>query len=397
MKARWHELRVNLAAHPIAWPLLRGTRYLGRVLRIPGLIVINDVQLAHEILLRDRDFAKNGPRTFSEIVTTVVGPLALINMDGDDHQRLRSKLASTLSPGNSEALLRFCSAPLEQMRDALRSGATVDLATFMQRLGARVAIGMLGVEPPPGEEQRMCDEFASIGQRITRILGLMRPSQSQLDSARQDCGILANYVRQAYESDTQDTSILVRRLREIGLSFEEAKGLLLIMFLAGTQTSAAALPRIVALLIDSEQFEALRQRPDTISNAISEGLRMTTPAPVTMRIAQRTVELQGHVFRRGSRILISTCNIARDAHFFANPNRFDSQRAFDSRVRNLWFGAGPHFCLGFALAQRLLHMVMTALLAAPCPLTITKRRAAHGVLIPSYSRLDVRSATDSRA
>jgi cytochrome P450 len=94
--------------------------------------------------------------------------------------------------------------------------------------------------------------------------------------------------------------------------------------------------------------------------------------------------------RAGERVVILTCNTARDARLFAQPDRFDISRVHDPRTRSLWYGAGPHFCFGFALAQRELHAVLAAIAAVPGTLRIVQRRAARGVLLPALARLTVR-------
>jgi cytochrome P450 len=108
-----------------------------------------------------------------------------------------------------------------------------------------------------------------------------------------------------------------------------------------------------------------------------------------MRIAHRAVELRGRSIKAGTRIVILTCNLARDANLFPDPDRFDAARVHDPRARHLWFGAGPHFCLGFAVAQLQLRLVLEALLAEPGELRIVRRKAARGVIVPAYARLDV--------
>jgi cytochrome P450 len=84
---------------------------------------------------------------------------------------------------------------------------------------------------------------------------------------------------------------------------------------------------------------------------------------------------------------VLACNAARDPALFPDPDRFDVTRTHDARARHLWFGAGPHFCLGFALAQRQLRRTLEALLSVPGTPRIVRRRVAHGALIPAYASL----------
>ena len=176
----------------------------------------------------------------------------------------------------------------------------------------------------------------------------------------------------------------------MGLTSEEARGVLSIFFVAGTLTVAVALPRVVALLIDSGAMDELRSDPALVSRAIDEGLRFATPVPATLRIAVADAEVHGHRFRRGTRVILLTANMARDHTVFPNPDRFDIHRQFDARGRYMWYGAGPHFCLGFPLAQREMQMVVGIMAQLPGRLRIVRRRAATGVLLPAWARLDVR-------
>lgn len=182
----------------------------------------------------------------------------------------------------------------------------------------------------------------------------------------------------------------MHRLREMGIPAEEARGVLSIFFIAGALTTAVALPRILALLVDSGQLGMLGNDAARVARAVDEGLRFTTPVPATVRVAQRDCEVRGRRIRAGSRVVILTSNLARDAALFPDPHRFDVTRVHDARARYLWYGAGPHFCFGFPLAQRELRMALGELAALPGRLRIVRRRAARGVLLPSYARLVVR-------
>ena len=69
---------------------------------------------------------------------------------------------------------------------------------------------------------------------------------------------------------------------------------------------------------------------------------------------------------------------------------FDIGRTIPRELRLIWFGAGPHFCLGYNLAMRELTTVMTALLDGAPELEIVSRKAARKVLLPTWDELWVR-------
>lgn len=388
--AGWHDAIVNLAAHPVGWSLARLARRLPPVFSVPGFgVVVNDAEFAHQVLVRDDLFIKNGEGSLSSIMTELLGPFALGNMDGEAHACLRGRLADVVAPSQASELLRACDAPLEEVYAALKRGETVDLVQSMRWMSGRITFDMLGVTPQGRDERAACIELVALGERIASGFDFRRPSATRLSRVRADCERLAGYARVGYESDDAPPRSFVRRLRDLGLTFEEARGVLSLIFLAGTLTTAAALPRILALLIDSRQFDALRTAPEAIPLAVSEGLRFTTPVPATMRIAQQDTSVMDRRIKRGTRMVVLTCNLARDPSVFEHPDRFIANRRQPQRSRNLWFGAGAHFCLGFAIAQRQLQMVLQGLASLNGALRIVRRSAARGVIIPAYARLEI--------
>jgi cytochrome P450 len=89
--------------------------------------------------------------------------------------------------------------------------------------------------------------------------------------------------------------------------------------------------------------------------------------------------------RPGDRVILAT--------FAANRalGPFDPDANVAATLKQLWFGAGTHFCLGAPLAMAQIRLTLDALLDAG-PLRISSRSAARGVLIPSYASLVVERA-----
>ena len=382
---------VNLAAHPLAWPLARMLRRAGPTVHVPRLgLVVNDAALVHEVLVRDADFTKNGPGSIAAQMTAALGPAALGNMDGEAHRALRASIADLFAPAEARRLLADCDTPLAELHAALGRGDTVDLVRVMRVLSGRVTFGMLGVPLPAHGEEAACLELITLGERIAASVSL-RPGQPALGAgAMSDRAQLAELARAGYEGATRPDS-LIARLRGAGLSFDEARGVISLVFLAGTITTAAALPRIVALLVDNGQQHVVHAERGA-ARAVAEALRYIAPVPATVRIAARDTTLGGRAIAAGTRLVVLTCNAARDTALFPDPDRFDAERVHDPRARNLWYGAGAHFCLGFAVAQRQLQGVLEAVLHHDRPLEIVRRRTGGRALIAAYRRLDVRLA-----
>ena len=394
MRHRFHDTVVNVAAHPLRWPLARLTRRLGAAVHVPGLgLVISGAELATEVMQRDRDFTKNGQGSISAVITQLVGPFALSNMDGEAHRQLRTRIGDLLSPSRVNGLLDACRRPIDDMVRDLVAGETIDLVSVMRTLSGRLAMEMIGVTPADGTADQAARGLVALGERVAAEFRLRRLSVRRARRMKADIDRLSDYARSAYDAEAGSETSLVRRLRTLGVSFEETRGVVSIFFIAGTLTTALSLPRIVALLIDSGQIDRLRENPEGVPRAIEEGLRYVTPVPATVRIADREVMLRGRRVRAGTRVVILTTNLTRDPAIFPDPFCFDIDRVQDPRGRHLSYGAGPHFCFGFALAQRELQRVLETLVALRGRLVIVRRRPAFGALLPRYDRLAIRLAS----
>lgn len=391
MNARLQDALVNLAAHPFAWPAARVLRSLGPLVRVPGIgTVISDLELAHEILGRDDAFTKNGKGSIAAVFTQAMGPFALANMDGEAHRQLRARLGDLLTPPRCAALLSACRAPIDDACDRLMKGETVDLVTVTRTFSGRLTMELMGISSPEGARDAAARDVFALGERIAAALQLRPLTGHRLARVRGDLDQLTGYARSAFDSAELAPGSLVHRLREMGLSSEEARGVLSIFFIAGTLTAAVALPRVVALLLDTRAMDVVRNDLELVGRAVDEGLRLTTPVPATVRIAARDAEVRGHRFAQGTRVVLLTSNMARDARVFADPHTLDLHREYDPRGRYLWYGAGPHFCIGFPLAQREMQLVVGLLAGLPRRLVIVRRRAATGVLLPAYALLELR-------
>lgn len=359
------------------------------MVRVPGVgVIVNDALIAHDVLTRDDAFRKQGPGGIAEIMTQAFGPSALANMDGDPHRTLRKRLGPLASTEQAEQWLAASRAPLDGAVQQLASGEVVDVARMARALSGRLTLTLMGVAPTDGATND-ADALAvhALGERIASALRISRLPARQLERVRADLDQLLAFAQDAFASQSLPPTSLVARLRAMGCDADETRGILSIFFVAGALTLGVALPRLVALLVDSGQLALVHADPALAVRAVDEGLRYTCPVPLTVRLAAHGGALGGVSVRAGERVVVLTSNLARDPQLFTDPSRFDITRRHDPRARYLWYGAGPHFCLGFTLAQRALQEAV-ALLAAQVPtLRIVKREASRGVLLPAWRTL----------
>ena len=390
--AGWHELLIYLSDHPLALLLAEATRRFA-VLHVSGIgYVVNDVEIARDILEHEDGFSKTGPGSMGAMITQVVGGDALMNMDGAPHRALRAKLADLFSAAYLDTITTHVLAEATAtLRGDLEAGRRVDLVRFMHLLSGKMICHMVGIQPPVTRRAETYLEIFDAGWRLTSPPGLLTTwlTPVQVTERRARFDRLASYARDSFEGGRLDTDSVLHRLRELGLAFEEVKPILAALLTVGTQTISAAVPRIIALLIDTGEMTRLRQHPELLASAIDEGLRYTVPSPISVRsVAQDTV-INGHRFRQGRRVLILTYNLMKQPRWSGRPRRFDISRVQDRRIRHLWFGTGPHFCLGFHLAHREIRAVLDVFIQLPSEIRVARRRSARRVLVPGYACLEV--------
>lgn len=376
LASRW-ESRVLRAAHPVAFPLLSAVR--GPVRRLPGLgVLVTDPTVLRATLLDTEGFTKVGPGAPSDLWTPVLGPSVLLNMEGEAHGALRRKLSPLFAPAAVDRLVaEGLAAPTRELSAALARGDRVDLVAHVRRAASAVIAQLVGLDAGVVDD----DLFRRVSA-VTGFVTLARPrlTPRQVGVARGILAELGEHARRAYAGDE---STVPGRMRALGLDEREALGAVGAFVLTGTETIVSFVPRLAAILIDSGWLPRLAADPRLVDAALAEALRVTTPSPMMLRSATRGGAVGGVPVRRGDRVLLGT--------YWANRGlgEFDPEAEPAAQLKQLWFGAGAHYCLGAPLAMAQARMALGALLENPGAI-IAARRPARGVLIPSYARLEVR-------
>jgi cytochrome P450 len=83
-------------------------------------------------------------------------------------------------------------------------------------------------------------------------------------------------------------------------------------------------------------------------------------------------------------------NAVRDRKVIKDGGDFDIRRKLPRELRQLHFGAGPHFCIGNNLARREIELVLEQVLALPREVEVLDRSYAKHVLIPTYESVMIR-------
>ncbi|WP_228564287.1 cytochrome P450 [Catenulispora rubra] len=377
------------ASQPALWALLKaaGTPLVGPVRKVPRLgWVVTDPILARNILNDHGHFTLLGEGGVGHLWQQVLGDYVLRIFDGPGHADLRKRGRDLFTDANSGPLVEAVAGPVvDAMAERLAAGATVDVARTARTVVGRMMADLLGLRMPDDAPDAAYLEVFATGERLASLaLGSTASTVLKPQTVAEAKTIIAKLTRDVPESyATAPPSTLLGRCREAGISLEEARGLASLLLVAGTETAASAMGRTVALLHDTGQQHALLGDRSLLADAVREGLRVTTPAPVIGRHVSQDVEIGGRRMRSGERVLMLTYTANNAA------GRFDLRRPYDPETRQLWFGGGRHLCLGAPVARAEVARMLSGVLASGRPYRVVERRYARGVLIPSYASLRI--------
>jgi cytochrome P450 len=381
-----HELGLLAASRPAFAVLLTLGRFARPIRRVPGVgWLTSDPATVRRILTDPHHFTTIGEGVVGHLWARLLGDWVYGMLDGPGHHALRLAVRDLFTGDRADALVSRTVGPrLRRCTADLAAGRTVDVADLSRVVVGRVVADLLGLRV--GDDDAAFRDVFDAGSRLAAIALRSTASAhlpgSTVATARAIVGRMTGGVAAAWRTAPGDT--LLGGCREAGLGLRETQGLATLLMVAGTQTTAAAMARTVALLHDTGEQHRLRAEPHRIADAVREGLRVTTPVPVIGRSVSADVDVAGRRLRPGQRVLLLT-HTANDA-----ASGFSLDRP--PHDRHLSFGAGRHFCLGAALGRAELSALLAALLDSGRPWRVVERSYGRRVLIPAYARLRISGA-----
>ncbi|KAB1205677.1 Cytochrome P450 93A1 [Morella rubra] len=311
---------------------------------------------------------------------------------------------------------------VERVEKSSREGKPCDLSgeltTLTNNMICRMAMSTRcsGNENEAEEIHELMREFLELAGKLSigDVLGPLKMldfsgNGKKLLSALQRFDALVERIIEEHESKATEgggedqkkdlMDILLETVRDptakVKLSRKDIKSFLLDIFMAGTDTSSAAMQWAMGHLINHpEIIKKLREeinyvvgpnrlvKESDIPNlpylraVIKETLRLHPSAPLIIRECAEDCQVNGSIIKAKTRVIVNVYAIMRDPNSWTNPDEFVPERFLESseervgdhqmefkgqNFRYLPFGSGRRVCAGASLAMLMMHPTIGSL------------------------------------
>lgn len=282
----------------------------------------------------------------------------LLNMDADDHLRLRRLVSQAFTPRHVETLRDRIRATAERLADALErelaSAPCADLvAAFANPLPLTVVADLLAV--PVADRPA----FSAWADTMLDPSGREQLATAVAEIHRFLLDLVA--ARRADPGTDLLSALITARDEGDRLSEDELVSLAFLILLAGSENSRHLISTgLLTLFQHPGQLAALRADPGLIPQAVEELLRHAHPNHMAIRrFPTQDVEIAGTRVPAGDTVLLCLASAHRDPDRYPDPDRFDIHR---SDKAHLALGQGMHYCLGAPLARMEIQIALHTLL-----------------------------------
>ena len=206
-----------------------------------------------------------------------------------------------------------------------------DLKDYKKRADA--AIGGIERQIPPEEERAILKGAAELQEYF-----LMR-AQERRENPKDDILTTLATAEMDHPEDGKRP-----------LNGSEILSILSQLQVAGKETTAHCIGSTMLLFIENpDELAKVQADPSLIHNMVEETLRTETPVRALFRTTTKPVTLGGVDLPEGQLMMLIYAAANRDENQFENAADFEVER--ENAREQMAFSAGPHYCIGAALAR----------------------------------------------
>ena len=365
-----------------------------------NFVFVNTPKGIQEILTNDRK-TYTAPGSLNRILAPLLGDYSVILIEGDRHKRRRQMLMPSFHGDRIRTYSQLICDLTEKTLGAIPAGATFSARTAMQDISLQVILqAVYGVFEGERSQQlkasltKLTDVFASplsssplFFPALQLDWGAWSPWGKFLrDRQRMDDLIYAE-IRdrrdQPQPNRVDILSLMMAAIDDLGqpMTDQELRDELATLMFAGHETTATALswalywihhqPEIREKLLDELQSADLSDPMSIVklpylSAVCNETLRIYPVAMLTFpRVVQEPTELLGYALEPGIAVVGCIYLTHHREDLYPEPHLFKPERFLErqySPYEFLPFGGGVRRCIGEALAQLELKLVLSTIL-----------------------------------
>lgn len=276
------------------------------------------------------------PLTQSERLEGVLGRM-LSFRDGADHARLRRLVTVAFSARRAGAVADTLATVVDELVDAAVTRGEFDaVADVGVPLPVYTTCALLDIPRP--DWRQVAGWAAAMSAQLFRF----KQPPDAVEAVERQLDELTAYIDDLARGRRDGD--LVADLRA-ALDHDEFVAFVVLLFMNGLETVTAGIARAIgALAWRPALADGIRRDPGSAGDVFAELMRLHSPVRLG---ARRTVEAIDAI-PRGAPVFLAWSLANRDPRVFTDPDTFRPGRP----GRSLAFGAGPHHCLGAALAGR---------------------------------------------
>lgn len=332
----------------------------------------------------------------------VVGPGSMIVSDGEDHRRRRSSVQSAFSRrrlnGWIPMIVERTDAAIDSLVADLDGGAReVDLYPIGRALVLDIVVRALFGERLAERATEIGDLFqrpqdyleSSAVRQLPHPFPFTRRARVRADRRTLDAIVDEEMAARRAHPTGDPLDVLEALVTDSSLTDSEIRDQVVTLMGAGYDTTSASLAWMLWCCSlapgcwerlraeadevfgspDSPTDESTLARLDLAARVMRETTRLHPAGVISPREAATDVVVGGHRIPKGTLILWSAHLAGRDPDAWRDPLMFDPDRFVDPSPEQraladaAWvpFGRGPRNCIGFALAQMELTLVISRL------------------------------------
>jgi cytochrome P450 family 103 len=284
----------------------------------------------------------------------------VLQSNGETHTRRRAPLAKTFAFKLMDGMRGRANELVgEIVSEHLGRGPVDFLNLIASQLPARIIADVLGV---PRDD---LPTFLAFIPQASEMFGMLpreriAPIEANLNAFNAYIDGLTESRRQTPRRDF--ISDLITDADAAGWTDAELRAQILLLILAGSDTTRGTLCMTLSTLLQHpEQWQAFCADPDGLKRAVvQEGLRFEPVVEGIGRVVVEDIEIDGIVVPRGRMLYFNVISSLRDPAVYDEPETFNIHRTDHPRWHPI-FGAGPHRCLGEALARAELEEGLAAI------------------------------------